>query len=256
MDFKVVIPARHGSTRLPGKPLLEIAGKPLIRHVCERARESRAGEIVVATDDGAIAAVCGEFGVDVQLTSAAHLSGSDRIAEVVEARGWPGETLIVNLQGDEPCMPGSLIDQVAENLAHRVDVGMATLAHPIADRQTLLDPHIVKVVTDVRGMALYFSRAPVPWHRDEFLRSATTLPSGVPFLRHIGLYAFRADFLRRYVAWAPAPLELAESLEQLRVLWYGEGIHVGIATNAPGPGVDTAGDLERAGVWLAARAGV
>ncbi|AGA92051.1 3-deoxy-D-manno-octulosonate cytidylyltransferase [Thioflavicoccus mobilis 8321] len=254
MDFKVVIPARHGSSRLPGKPLLEIAGRPLIQHVYERARESRAGEIVVATDDESIVAVCREIGADVQLTSSAHLSGSDRIAEVIEARGWPGETLIVNLQGDEPCMPGALIDQVAENLAGHDGVGMATLAHPIADRRSLVDPHVVKVVTDSQGMALYFSRAPVPWHRDEFLRSATMLPSGTPFLRHIGLYAFRADFLRRYVAWPPAPLELAESLEQLRVLWNGADIHVGIATKAPGPGVDTPADLERAAAWLAERA--
>lgn len=253
MDFKVVIPARHGSIRLPGKPLLRIAGKPLIRHVYERAAESRAAEIVIATDDEAIAETARCFGADVALTRKDHPSGTDRLAEVIRMRGWPGDTLVVNLQGDEPGMPAALIDQVAGCLAGQQTVGMATLAYPIGERGLLDDPHVVKVVTDARGFARYFSRAPIPWHRDEFLRSATTLPSGVPFLRHIGLYAYRAELVLRYVGWPPAPLELAESLEQLRALWHGEDIYVGIATREPGPGVDTAADLERAAAWLAAR---
>lgn len=245
IDFKVVIPARYGSTRLPAKPLLEIAGKPLIRHVYERAEQSAANQVVVATDDARIADACAAFGADVTLTRNDHRSGSDRIAEVIEARGWPSDSILVNLQGDEPCMPPSLIDQVAHDLASHGSVGMATLAYPIQDGATLFDPHVVKVVTDAVGYALYFSRAPIPWHRDEFLEGQKSLPQGVQFLRHIGLYAYRAEFLERFVRWTPAPLELAESLEQLRVLWHGEGIHVTQAGQEPGPGVDTESDVQR-----------
>jgi 3-deoxy-manno-octulosonate cytidylyltransferase (CMP-KDO synthetase) len=243
--FKVVIPARYASTRLPGKPLLEIAGKPLIRHVCDRARESGAGEVVVATDDPRIAETCRAFGVDVAITRTDHHSGSDRIAEVIEQRGWGEDAILVNLQGDEPCMPSALIDQVARDLAGHERVGMTTLAHPITDTETLFDPHVVKVVTDGAGYALYFSRAPIPWHRDEFLGGKVSLPTNVRFLRHIGLYAYRAGFLTRFVSWRPSPLELAESLEQLRVLWHGEDIHVSLAGANPGPGVDTAADVQR-----------
>ena len=243
--FKVVIPARYASTRLPGKPLLEIAGKPLIRHVYERARGSAADEVVVATDDERIAAACRAFGAEVVVTRAEHHSGTDRIAEVIAVRGWPDDTVVVNLQGDEPCMPTALVDQVARDLAGHRQVGMATLAYPIADTETLFDPHVVKVVTDAEGYALYFSRAPIPWHRDEFLGGRKALPKGVRFLRHIGLYAYRAAFLERFVSWVPALLELAESLEQLRVLWHGEGIHVSLAGEEPGPGVDTAADVQR-----------
>ena len=250
VEFKVVIPARYGSSRLPGKPLIEIAGKPLIRHVFERARESAAGEIVIATDDARIADACHSFGADVALTRTDHRSGTDRIAEVVESRGWPQDSILVNLQGDEPCMPPVLIDQVARDLAGHGSVGMATLAHPIRDTETLFDPHVVKVVTDADGYALYFSRAAIPWHRDELLGKQNPLPQGTAFLRHIGLYAYRAVFLRRFVSWQPAPLELAESLEQLRVLWHGEAIHVIQAAEEPGPGVDTALDVQRAAGFL------
>ena len=249
--FKVVIPARYGSTRLPGKPLQEIAGKPMIQHVVERARASAAGEVVVATDDKRILDACAAFGADAQMTQSQHRSGSDRIAEVIAIRGWGDDTVVVNLQGDEPGMPPSLINQVAMDLDGRPHLGMATLAHPIGDWDTLFDPHAVKVVTDAEGFALYFSRAPVPWHRDEFMAKRQALPKSVPFLRHIGLYAYRAGFLKRYVRWDPSPLELAESLEQLRVLWHGERIHVGLAMDEPGPGVDTAQDLERAAALLA-----
>jgi 3-deoxy-manno-octulosonate cytidylyltransferase (CMP-KDO synthetase) len=251
VGFKVVIPARYASTRLPGKPLLEVAGKPLIRHVWERARASAADEVVVATDDPRIAAACNAFGADVALTRSDHQSGSDRIAEVVAARGWPGDALVVNLQGDEPTMPPDLIDQVAQGLARHPVANIATLAHPIDDAQALFDPHVVKVVLDAEGFALYFSRAPIPWHRDEFLGGRHSLPQQGVYLRHIGLYAYRAGFLARFVAWPPAPLELAESLEQLRVLWHGERIHVGVAAEAPGPGVDTSADLQRVAALFA-----
>lgn len=243
--FKVVIPARHASTRLPGKPLLEIAGRPMIQHVWERAQASAADEVIVATDDTRIAAACRGFGAEVMETRADHHSGSDRVCEVIERRRWDPQTIVVNLQGDEPCMPPALIDQVAAGLAGRPGVGVATLAYPIADSQTLFDPHVVKVVIDAQGRALYFSRAPIPWHRDAFQGGRARLPRGVQFLRHIGLYAYRAGFLARYVSWPPASLEITESLEQLRILWNGEDIHVGIATVAPGTGVDTAEDLKR-----------
>jgi len=245
IDFKVVIPARYGSRRLPGKPLLELAGAPLIRHVYERARECAANAIVIATDDVRIAEVCTAFGADVALTGTDHHSGTDRIAEVATTRGWPRDSILVNLQGDEPCMPPALIDQVARDLAGHGSAGMATLAYPIRDARTLFDPHMVKVVTDADGYALYFSRAPIPWHRDESLGAHEPLPQGVRFLRHIGLYAYRLAFLTRFVNWRPAPLELAESLEQLRVLWHGEAIHVTQALEETGPGVDTQEDVER-----------
>jgi len=245
LEFKVVIPARYGSTRLPGKPLLELAGKPLVRYVCERAWASAAKEVVVATDDERIAEVCRGFGADVAMTRPDHHSGSDRIAEVLDQRRWGEDAIVVNLQGDEPCMPSALIDQVARDLAGHDRVGIATLAFPITESETLFDPHVVKVVTDRSGYAMYFSRAPVPWHRDEFLGDRTALPISVRFLRHIGLYAYRAAFLKRFVSWKPSPLELAESLEQLRVLWHGEDIHVSLAHVEPGPGVDNKADVQR-----------
>jgi 3-deoxy-manno-octulosonate cytidylyltransferase (CMP-KDO synthetase) len=243
VGFKVVIPARYAASRLPGKPLVQIAGKPLIAHVWESARASAAAEVVVATDDERVAEVCRGLGAEVEMTGSAHRSGSDRIAEVVGQRGWNADSIVVNLQGDEPCMPPRLIDQVAADLAGLDAVGMATLAFPITDAALLFDPHVVKVVTDAHGFALYFSRAPIPWHRDEFLGKRAHLPANVPFQRHIGLYAYRVGFLQRYVAWPPAPLELAESLEQLRVLWHGGRIHVSTAQEEPGPGVDTPDDV-------------
>lgn len=244
VSFKVVIPARYASTRLPGKPLLEIAGWPMIHHVVERARESGAAEVIVATDDERVHQACVSFGADVVMTSPAHSSGSDRIAEVVRKRGWDEGDLVVNLQGDEPGMPPELIAQVAGSLAEHQVAGMATLGYPIDTVEALFDPHLVKVVLDRDGYALYFSRAPIPWHRDEFSGARDCLPEGTPFLRHIGLYAYRVGFLKRYVEWEPAPLERAESLEQLRVLHHGERIHVSIAGREPGRGVDTAEDLK------------
>ena len=243
MDFKVVIPARYGSIRLPGKPLVEMSGKPLVQHVYDRAAESAASEVVVATDDERIATTARGFGAHVYLTGSHHQSGSDRVAEVLEKLAWPEDTYVVNLQGDEPCMPSALINQVAEDLQEHHAAAMTTLAGSIADREQLFDPHVVKVVTDAEGYALYFSRAPIPWHRDEFYKGDVPLPKSVEFRRHIGLYAYRAGFLRRYVNWTPPPVELAESLEQLRVLWNGERIHVSRAVREPGPGIDTRDDL-------------
>lgn len=254
MDFKVVIPARYGSTRLPGKPLLKIGGKPLIQHVYERASASAAGEIVVATDDARVAEVAKNMGARVCMTGTHHPSGSDRIAEVLERMAWPEDTAIVNLQGDEPCMPASLINQVAEDLEEHRDASMTTLAAPITDRDVLFDPHVVKVVTDAAGYALYFSRAPIPWHRDEFIQGDLPLPRSTQFKRHIGLYAYHAGFLRRYVNWSPSPIENAESLEQLRVLWNGERIHVSKAVREPGPGVDTRDDVSKVEALLEAGA--
>jgi 3-deoxy-manno-octulosonate cytidylyltransferase (CMP-KDO synthetase) len=250
VGFKIVIPARYGSTRLPGKPLIPIAGKPMIQHVVERARASAAEEILVATDDPRIADVSRGFGAEAVMTGSEHRSGSERISEVIGLRGWGDDVVVVNLQGDEPAMPAALLDQVARDLAGIADLGMSTLATPIFERATLFDPHVVKVVTDANGYALYFSRAPMPWHRDEFLVDREKLPTSVAFLRHIGLYAYRVGFLKRYLAWAPSPLEVAESLEQLRVLWHGERIHVAIAASEPGPGVDTDSDLAKAELHL------
>jgi len=245
MHFKVVIPARFASVRLPGKPLLDIAGKPMIQHVHERAMQSGANEVVVATDDRRIGDACKAFGADVCLTSDQHRSGSDRIAEVAAIRGWGEEEILVNLQGDEPCMPVALIEQVAEDMERHPSASWTTLCAPISDRRTLFDPHVVKVVTDGQGYALYFSRAPIPWHRDEFVDADKPLPTGTGFSRHIGLYAYRAGYLGNFVAWKHAPIEMAESLEQLRVLWHGGKIHVSQAVQEPGHGVDTREDLLR-----------
>ncbi|MCU7905557.1 MAG: 3-deoxy-manno-octulosonate cytidylyltransferase [Candidatus Thiodiazotropha sp. (ex Epidulcina cf. delphinae)] len=251
MHFKVVIPARYASARLPGKPLLEIAGKPMIRHVFERASESGAGEVVIATDSQQIADICSDFSADVCMTSDRHRSGSDRIAEVVAQRGWDEGEIVVNLQGDEPCMPAGLLNQVAEDMNRHEAAAVTTLSGGISDRKTLFDPHVVKVVTDAQGYALYFSRAPIPWHRDEFMDDDSPLPEDIGFARHIGLYAYRAGYLSRFVAWSHAPIERAESLEQLRVLWHGGRIHVSEALEEPGHGVDTGDDLRKAATLLA-----
>lgn len=251
MKFKVVIPARYASTRLPGKPLLDIAGKPMIQHVYERACTSGAEEVVIATDDQRIADVSEGFGAEVCMTADTHLSGTDRIAEVVSKLDWADDTIVVNLQGDEPCMPATLLTQVAQDMDSHPDAVITTLSTPIYERNVLFDPHVVKVVTDGAGYALYFSRAPIPWHRDEFLFPDQPLPENGHFARHIGLYAYRAGFLPRYVDWPSAPIEQAESLEQLRVIWHGERIHVSTATEAPGHGVDTHDDLQRVAQALA-----
>lgn len=243
MSFKVVIPARHASTRLPGKPLLEIAGKPMVVHVVERALESGAAEIWVATDHPAIADAVAAHGHNVCMTSPDHASGTDRIAEVAAQRGWGDDEIVVNVQGDEPLIAPQLIREVAQHLGKLSDAAIATACHAIHDRETLFNPNIVKVVADKLGYALYFSRAPIPWARDAF--AAGEFPSGLPVHRHIGIYAYRAAFLKVYGGLAAAPIEQFEALEQLRAMWHGYRIGVAVTENAPAAGVDTAEDLEK-----------
>ena len=251
--FKVVIPARHASTRLPGKPLRPLLGKPMVRHVWEAAIACGAQEVVIATDHDRIATAARDFGAGVCLTSDNCASGTDRLAEVVRALDWPDDTIVVNVQGDEPLMPPGLIDQVAEDLAVNTRAVISTLATPLVAAGEFFDPNVVKVVTDREGYALYFSRAPIPWDRDLLVDDVRALPVGIVPLRHIGLYAYRAGYLRRYAQMNPCPLEQAEQLEQLRALWYGERIHVAEAEQRPGPGVDTEDDLLIAEQLLAAR---
>lgn len=243
-SFKVVIPARYGSTRLAGKPLLNIAGKPMIAHVCERASEANADEIVVATDDKRILDTVSALGFTAVLTRENHESGTERIAEVAEKLGWSDDTIIVNLQGDEPLLPAEYIRQVAHALANQHQAGIATLAAKINDADEIFNPNAVKIVLDKNGYALYFSRAPIPWNRETF---ATTkdIPIHLPYLRHIGMYAYTAGFLKTYCAWESSPLEQIESLEQLRILWHGEKILVQRVEKTPPAGVDTIEDLHR-----------
>ena len=243
--FTVVIPARYASTRLPGKPLQDIAGKPMIQHVWEQARRSTAQRVVIATDDARIVEACQAFGAEVLLTRVDHNSGTDRLAEVASQLGLASDAIVVNVQGDEPLIPPAIIDQVAANLAAHPEAGIATLAEPIRDVQALFNPNVVKVAADLDGLALTFSRAPLPWARDAFAASRDQLPADVPYRRHIGIYAYRAGFLHDFVAWGPCWLENTECLEQLRALWHGVRIHVADALQAPPAGVDTAEDLER-----------
>lgn len=243
--YTVVIPARYASTRLPGKPLQDIAGKPMIRRVWEQARKSGAQRVVVATDNRKILEACEGFGAEALLTRVEHNSGTDRLAEVADRLGLAADAIVVNVQGDEPLIPPSVIDQVALNLASHPEAAIATLAEPIGDSQALFNPNVVKVVSDINGLALTFSRAPLPWARDEFAHDRESLPSAVPYRRHIGIYAYRAGFLADFVAWGPCWLENTECLEQLRALWHGIRIHVADAVEAPPAGVDTAEDLDR-----------
>ncbi|WPC03644.1 3-deoxy-manno-octulosonate cytidylyltransferase [Pseudomonas benzenivorans] len=243
--FTVVIPARYASSRLPGKPLQQIAGKPMIQHVWEQACKSGAQQVVVATDDARIVEACRGFGAAVQLTRPEHNSGTDRLAEVASALGLAADAIVVNVQGDEPLIPPAIIDQVAANLAANPQAAIATLAEPIDEVSALFNPNVVKVASDASGLALTFSRAPLPWARDAFAVDRQQLPAGVPYRRHIGIYAYRAQFLRDFVAWGPCWLENTECLEQLRALWHGVRIHVADALQAPPAGVDTADDLER-----------
>jgi len=242
--FKIVIPARYASSRLPGKPLRLLAGRPMLQHVHERATESGAQEVVIATDDERIATAATGFGADVCMTSTTHTSGTERLAEVIATRGWSDDAIVVNLQGDEPLMSPVLIDQVAVDLDTHQPASITTLAYPLKASENETDPHIVKVVVDREGYALYFSRAPIPWHRDP-AETGAGIPGGNPMLHHIGLYAYRARFLRDYSRLEPSPLEVFEKLEQLRALWHGLKIHVGIAEAVPAPGVDTEADLAR-----------
>lgn len=245
VEFKIVIPARYGSSRLPGKPLLDIAGRPMIVHVCERALEAGAAEVVVATDDERIVDAVAGLPVSAVMTRPDHHSGTERIAEVVDLLGWTDAAIVVNLQGDEPLIPPDLKRRLARLLARQDVAEVATLAAPIHEREEIFNPNAVKVVLDRDGHALYFSRAPIPWHRDGFASAESTLPHDFPWLRHIGIYAYSVGFLRRYVAWPHSPLESIESLEQLRILWMGERILVLPVEQAPEAGVDTEDDLLR-----------
>lgn len=243
--FKVVIPARYGSTRLPGKPLLAIAGKPMIAHVCERAKEAQADEIVVATDDQRILDTVQALGINAVMTRADHQSGTERIAEVAAICGWHQDDIIVNLQGDEPLIPPEYIRTVADALAGQQQAGIATLAAAITDSDEIFNANAVKVVLDKNGNALYFSRAPIPWERGAFSGEGGQPTTAMPYLRHIGMYAYTVAFLNRYCQWQPSLLETVESLEQLRILWHGEAIRVQVVAAPPAAGVDTAEDLLR-----------
>tara|TARA_R110001583_G_scaffold177418_2_gene332543 strand:+ start:49909 stop:50661 length:753 start_codon:yes stop_codon:yes gene_type:complete len=242
MSFKIIIPARYASTRLPGKPLLDIAGKPMIQHVYNRAKESLASEVIIATDDQRIAQAVKAFGADVCMTRTDHISGTDRLAEVAAQRSFADTDIIINVQGDEPCLPASLINQVAEDLALHTDADIATLYAMITEEKQVFDPNTVKVVMDSQGYALYFSRAPIPWMRDHFDKDSP-LPPILPHYRHIGLYGYRASFLKHYAELSPCILEQEESLEQLRALFHGKKIHLTAALINPGHGVDTEQDL-------------
>ncbi len=247
----MLVPARLASTRLPDKPLASIAGKPMVVHVAERAARSGAERVVVACDDARIQAACTAFGVQSVLTRVDHVSGSDRLAEACELLGLQGDDIVVNVQGDEPLIDPALVRRCAELLAERPDCVMSTAAHPLADVAEFLNPNVVKVVLDAAGRALYFSRAPIPWWRDGNAGGVNTLPNPAP-LRHLGLYGYRAAFLRRFPSLPAAPLEHCEALEQLRVLWHGERIAVHVAPHGPGPGVDTPEDLARVRALFAA----
>jgi 3-deoxy-manno-octulosonate cytidylyltransferase (CMP-KDO synthetase) len=243
--FRVVIPARYASTRLPGKALLPMAGKPMIQWVHERASRSRASEIFIATDDARISRSAESFGARVVMTASTHASGTDRIAEVARTRGWEASDIVVNVQGDEPLIPPALIDQVAGLLLTNQAAHMATLGSPLTHLDQLLDPNVVKVVMDVTGRALYFSRAPIPWQRDSAPAGLASQTSFSGARRHIGIYAYRVGALLRLASLSPTPLEQAEKLEQLRALENGLEIRVADAVELPGPDVNTPEDVER-----------
>lgn len=245
--FKVVIPARYASTRLPGKPLADIAGKPMVVRVAEQAAQSGASEVWVATDHAGVADAVRAHGFNVCMTSLHHASGTDRLVEVALQRGWSDEEIIVNVQGDEPLMAPELIGIVARHLHDHPAAAISTACHALQDHAELFNPNVVKVVLDREGYALYFSRAPIPWARDAWVNASSpaSLPEGFPAFRHVGIYAYRADFLKIYGGLHPAAIEQYEALEQLRVLWHGYRISVALTGAAPAAGVDTMEDLER-----------
>ncbi len=251
MHFRVVIPARYASSRLPGKPLADIGGRPMVLHVLDRALAAGAGSVVVATDDIRVRDAVEAAGHPALMTSPDHQSGTERLVEVAEILGWPDDALVVNVQGDEPLIDPALIREAARQLVLHEDAVMATLAHPIHDHADFTNPNVVKVVVDEAGYAVYFSRAPIPWPRDAFA-AGKPMPHELGALRHIGLYAYRAGFLRTYAGLAASPLERHEMLEQLRVLWHGYRISLGVTAVAPAPGVDTPEDLARVRALLAA----
>jgi 3-deoxy-manno-octulosonate cytidylyltransferase (CMP-KDO synthetase) len=244
MGYTVLIPARLASTRLPDKPLADIAGKPMVVRVAERARQSQATRVVVAADSEAIVDACRLHGVEAVMTRADHPSGSDRLAEATRLLGLAGREVVVNVQGDEPLISPALVDAVAALLEQRPQASMSTAAHAIDSVAEFTNPNVVKAVLDAEGMALYFSRAPIPWWRDGFAQGISALPSPAP-LRHVGIYGYRVAFLQQFPALPQAPVEHCEALEQLRALWHGHRIAVHVSAEAPGPGVDTPADLER-----------
>lgn len=244
----VLIPARLQSTRLPGKPLADIAGKPMIWHVWQRAKQAQASRVVIASDSDQIAEVMQGYGAEVVLTATHHLSGTERLAEACERLGLADDVPVVNVQGDEPLIQPDVINQVLQLLLSKPEASMATLCEPITDAAHLMNPNMVKVVADVNGYALTFSRSPIPWHRDLFgqqLTAHTTLPAEIPFCRHVGIYAYRTGFLKQYTSWSSCEMERIEALEQLRVLWQGHRIAVSKACAPTHAGVDTPEDLIR-----------
>jgi 3-deoxy-manno-octulosonate cytidylyltransferase (CMP-KDO synthetase) len=243
--FVVIVPARLASTRLPRKPLADIGGVPMVVRVARAALASGAVQVAVAADSSEIVDACCAHGIEALLTRADHASGTDRLAEAVERLGLPDDAVVVNVQGDEPLMPAAVVRRVAEALADRADCAIATACHPLHDAAEFFSPNVVKVVVDASGRALYFSRAPIPWSRDAFASDRDRLPPGLPARRHVGLYAYRAGFLRQFPQLPPTPLERHESLEQLRALAHGFGIAVIELPEALPPGVDTPEDLER-----------
>lgn len=245
MAVVVIIPARYGSTRFPAKLLQELEGKSLLQHVHERVQKANVSQVVIATDHQKIVELAEGFGAKVLMTSVDHRSGTERLAEVVELLGLKEDDVVVNVQGDEPLLPPSHIDQVAGNLLKYPKFKMATLCEVFDDVEDLKNPNKVKVLFDNDGSARYFSRAVIPWCRDEFADGIHAIPDGVNYYLHIGIYAYRAGFIKRYVNWPRSPWEEIEKLEQLRVLWHGEPIHVSVVKESTGPGVDTREDLER-----------
>jgi len=250
MHFRVVIPARYASSRLPGKPLADIVGKPMVLHVVERALQAGAESVVVATDDDRVRDAVEAAGQTALMTSPHHQSGTERLVEVAERLGWDDDALVVNVQGDEPLIDPMLIREAARQLVLHDDAVMATLAHPIHDAADFANPNVVKVIVDEAGYAIYFSRAPIPWPRDAYA-AGQAMPHDMGALRHIGLYAYRAGFLRTYATLQTSPLERIEMLEQLRVLWHGYRISLGVTPVAPPAGVDTPDDLARVRALLA-----
>lgn len=259
MAFTVIIPARYASSRLPGKPLLDLAGKTMLEHVWHQACASEAQRVVIATDDARVQEVAQGFGAQVIMTRAEHPSGTDRLQEAAALLGLPSHEVVVNVQGDEPLIPPELINQVAANLAQHPQASMATLSEPITQMRDLLNPNLVKLVADQQQYALYFSRSPLPWARDHFTAPLALSDQPLPesclgqFQRHVGLYAYRVALLNAYVTWPIAPLEAIEQLEQLRILWQGHKIHVASACTQHPAGIDTQEDYQRVVAYLLER---
>ena len=256
MAFTILIPARYASTRLPGKPLADIAGKPMVVRVAERANMSAAAQVVVATDNAMVRDACERHGVRVCMTREDHPTGTDRLAEAAAILALRDDDIVVNVQGDEPLLDPALMNRMAALLDERRDAAIATACHPIDDPGEAFSPNVVKVVLDAKGYAMYFSRATIPWARDAFAHgfapSRDVLPEGLPLYRHYGLYAYRTSFLRAYPSLAPAPVERFEALEQLRALWHGYRIVVDVTHGTPAPGIDTPEDLARVQAIFAA----